>query len=137
MYLSRIEQFRLDCRNLFVSTTKRKNLMSRNTISFWLRSVINDAYEFAPDYNDDGSVVGVRAHKVQKFDASLLFRKSYAVQQVLKVGSWSFLMTFTSLYMRDFTQTHGHYLHLSFGGSSCSSLVPMACQYSKSCMGFL
>ena len=40
-YLSRMEQFKLECSSLFISMTKGKKQISLNTILFWIRSVVS------------------------------------------------------------------------------------------------
>ena len=70
-YLNRTEQFCLLV-GISVSTTRRKKLVSQNSIYFWIRSVINHTYETAT-----GSVcesVKVKAHVLQKLGVSLLFK---------------------------------------------------------------
>ena len=72
--------------------------MSLNTISFWIRFLISHTYQSAND--EDYKAVKVdsqntkdrsgsqgRLTKKQKIDLSLFFRKSCAVQQVMKAGT--------------------------------------------------
>ena len=89
--------------NSFVST-KREKRVSQNTISFWIRSVISHVYGSASD--EDCRLVKVKAHKDRKIATSLLFRRKCAIQQVLKVGTWSPQSTFSAFYFRDVTHRH-------------------------------
>ena len=50
--------------------------------------------------------LGAKAIKVRKIANSLLFRRSCAIQQVLKAGTWSSHSTFVALYLRDITHRH-------------------------------
>ena len=56
-YLSRMEQFRPDCSDLFISMTKRKKQGSWNTCSVWI-----DVYQLFTD--GDCRAVRAKAHKV-------------------------------------------------------------------------
>ena len=73
--------------------------MSRNAVSFWIRSMISHVYGSATD--SDCEVVKVKAQVVQKLGTSLLFKS--AIQQVLKAGTGYSHTTSTAIYMRDVT----------------------------------
>ena len=77
-YLSWMEQHCPNISNLFVSTTKRKKWVAWNTILFWIRSVINQAYTSAS--KEDCGLVRVKTHKVPKIATSLLVRRNSAIQ---------------------------------------------------------
>ena len=85
-YLSRMEQFRPECSALFFLITKRKKRVSQNTISFFIRSVISHADQSAT--GEDCRAVTIKAHKIWKIGTSLLLRKNFVVQQVLKGKDW-------------------------------------------------
>ena len=99
-YLSRTEQYRPDCKNLFVLTTRRQRAASQDTISFWLRSVISHAYGSA--FHANCKAVRATAFEIQKIGTSLLFKKNYAIQQVLKVGA----CLSHCFYLRDIARRH-------------------------------
>ena len=80
--LTKTEQYHIACTNLFVSTTKRKKQMFRNTITIWIRSVINHMYGFTT--NKDRRSVRVKVSKVWTIGTSLLFRRSCASRR----GYW-------------------------------------------------
>ena len=78
--------------------------MSRNTISFWLHSVIFLAHASASE--EDCHSLRVRAHEVRKVATSLLFKRNCAIPQVLKAGMWSTQLTFSAFYLRDVSYRH-------------------------------
>ncbi|XP_068233502.1 uncharacterized protein [Palaemon carinicauda] len=98
--LKRTANLRPDIKNLFVSTGKTKKKISKNTISFWLRQVIIQAYSRV-----GLSVPGKpRAHDVRGLSTSLAFEKNMSVAQVLRAGTWSNQSTFTAHYLKDCTR---------------------------------
>ena len=99
-YLKRTRQLRPACNRLFIATGRNKKEVSKNTISFWLREVIKKAY-----HSSEGGVdlPRVRAHEVRGIAPSLLFKRNFAVEQVLKAGTWKNQTTFSSFYLRDIT----------------------------------
>ena len=76
--------------------------MSRCTILFWIRAVISHVDKSATD-DDDCKAVEVKAHEVCKNDTPLLFKKNFAVQQVLKAVTQSSQTTSSTFYLRDVT----------------------------------
>ena len=73
-HLPLAEQYRPEVSNLFVSTTKRKKRVSQNTILFWIRLVISQAYGSASE--EGRRLFRVKAHEVRKIAISLLFRRN-------------------------------------------------------------
>ena len=52
--------------------------------------------------SDSGSrTVKAKTHKVRNSSASMLFRKNFAVHQVLRAGMWASQTMFTTFYLRD------------------------------------
>ncbi|XP_068207439.1 uncharacterized protein [Palaemon carinicauda] len=99
-YLKRTAKLRPSIKNLFVSWGKTKKIISKNTVSFWLRQVIMQAYS-----NEGISVPGKpRAHDVRDLSTSLAFEKNMSVAQVLRAGTWSNQSTFTAHYLKDCTR---------------------------------
>ena len=79
--------------------------MSRNSISFWVRSIINHPYGSATD--EDHRLMKVKAPEVWKLSTySLLFKRNCVVQQVLKAGMWPSHTTFSAFCLRDVTQRY-------------------------------
>ena len=96
-YLAHMEQFHPAAPSLFVFFGRRKNRVSRNTISSWLHCVIHNTYASGSD--EDCRDLWVRALKVWKFATLLFFKRNCAIHQVLKAGTWSSHTTFSTLYL--------------------------------------
>ena len=98
VYLDRTAPHRPRCERLFVSAGRSKKEISKTTVSFWLRKTISRAYELS------GTALPVpapRARETRGIAPSILFRKNFAVDQVLKAGTWRRHTTFTRHYLRD------------------------------------
>ena len=98
-YLRRTRSFRPEFPRLFLSTGLRRKMVSRNTISFWIREVIRKAYLSA----GEDPPARIRAHETRGIGPSVAFKRNYAVGQVLRAGVWARQTTFTSFYLRDVT----------------------------------
>ena len=97
-YLDRTAAHRPRCERLFVTAGRSKKEISKTTVSFWLRKSILRAYELS------GMALPVpapRARETLVIAPSLLFKKNFAVDQVLKAGTWLRHTTFTRHYLRD------------------------------------
>ena len=97
-YLDRTAAHRPRCERLFVTAGRIKKEISKTTVSFWLRKSISRAYELS------GMALPVpapRARETRGIAPSLLFKKNFAVDQVLKAGTWRRHTTFTHHYLRD------------------------------------
>ena len=101
-YLKITKTARPVCSRLFVSSHKNvKKAISKNTISYWIRQVINDAYKHSQER--DLSQVQVKAHEVRAVATSLLFKKNSSIKEVMDAASWRCQSTFSSFYLRDVT----------------------------------
>ena len=109
--LSQTEQYHPSIEGLYISAGVEKKRVFRNSISFWLHSVISLAYSSASE--EDCREFKVRAHEVRKVATSLLFRRNCLVHQILKAGTWPAQSTFFSFYLRDVT--HRHLVMFSIG----------------------
>ena len=96
-YLDRTAAHRLRCERLFVTAGRSKEEISKTTVSFWLRKTISRAYELS---GTEQPVPAPRARETPGIAPSLLF-KNFAVDQVLKAGTWRRHTTFTRHYLRD------------------------------------
>ena len=108
-YLDRTAAHRPRCDQLFVTAGRSKKEISKTTVSFWLRKTISRAYEFS------GTVLPVpapRARETRGIAPSLLFKKNFAVDQVLKAGTWRRHTTFTRHYFRDLAHRSLDTFHL-------------------------
>ena len=84
-YLARTSNHRPDYNRLFVTTGRTKKEISKNTVSFWLRRVISLAYQLS---GKPLPATRPLARETSGIGPSLLFKKNYAVSQVLKAGTW-------------------------------------------------
>ena len=85
VYLDCTAPHRPRCERLFVTAGRSKKEISKTTVSFWLRKTISRAYELS------GTALPVpapRARETRGIAPSILFRKNFAVDQVLKAGTW-------------------------------------------------
>ena len=96
-FLDRTAAHRLRCERLFVAAGRSKKI-SKTTVSFWLRKTISRAYKLS---GTEQPVPAPRARETRGIAPPLLFKKNFAVDQVLKVGMWHRHTTFTRHYLRD------------------------------------
>ena len=120
-YLDRTAAHCPRCERLFVTAGHSKKEISKTTasfrqegdledhVSFWLRKTISRAYQLSGVAQ---SVPAPRARETRGFTPSLLFKKNFAVDQVLKAGTWHRLTTFTCHYMRDIAHRSLDTFHL-------------------------
>ena len=97
-YLDRTAAHRPRCERLFVTAGRSKTEIAKTTVSFWLLKTISRAYELSAT---EQPVPAPRARETRGIAPSLLFKKNFAVDQVLKVGTWRRHTTFTRHYLRD------------------------------------
>ena len=102
IYLSRRKNIEVRPRSLFVSPRCRQRSLSKNAISFFLRSVISDSGAVG---SDEGP--GPRAHSVRSVATSLTFHKNWSVSKVLEAATWRSQSVFTSFYLRDVASSLG------------------------------
>ena len=108
-YLDRTAAHRPLCDRLFVTAGRSKKEISKTTVSFWLRKTISRAYELS------GTALPVptpRARERCGIAPSLLFKKNFAVDQVLKAGRWRRHVTFTRHYLKDLAHRSLDTFHL-------------------------
>ena len=109
VYLDRTAPHRPRCERLFVTAGRSKKEISKITVSFWLQKTISRAYELS------GTALPVpapRARETRGIAPSILFRKNFAVDQVLKAGTWHRHTTFTRHYLRDIAHKSLDTFHL-------------------------
>ena len=109
VYLDPTASHRPRCERLFVTAGRSKKEIAKTTVSFWLRKTISRAYELS------GTALPVpdpRARETRGIAPSILFRKNFAVDQVLKAGTWRRHTTFTRHYLRDIAHKSLDTFHL-------------------------
>ena len=109
VYLDRTASHRPRCERLFVTAGCSKKEITKTTVSFWLRKTISRAYKLS------GTALPVpapRAREMRGIAPSILFRKNFAVDQVLKAGTWRRHTTFTRHYLRDIAHKSLDTFHL-------------------------
>ena len=108
-YLDRAAAHRPLCERLFVTAGRSKKEISKTTVSFWLRNTISRAYELS---GTEQPVPALWARETRGIAPSLLFKKNFAVDQVLKAGTWRRHTTFTRHYLRDLAHRSLDTFHL-------------------------
>ena len=108
-YLDRTAAHRPRCEWFFVTAGRSKKEISKTTVSFWLRKTISRAYELSGTAQP---VPAPRARETRGIAPSLLFKKNFAVDQVLKAGTWRRHTTFTRHYLRDLAHRSLDTFHL-------------------------
>ena len=107
-YLDRTAAHRLRCERLFVTAGRSKKEISKTTVS-WLRKTISHAYELS---GTEQPVPAPRARETRGIAPSLLFKKNFVVDQVLKAGTWRRHTIFTHHYLRDLAHRSLNTYHL-------------------------
>ena len=95
-YLDMTASSRPACERLFVSPGESRREISKNSISYWIRRVISRAHSEAGD-----PVPRPLARETRGIGPSLLFKKNYSVESVLRAGTWKRQSTFSRFYLRD------------------------------------
>ena len=108
-YLDRTAAHHPLCERLFVTAGRSKKEISKTTVSFWLRKTISRAFELS---GTEQPVPTPRARETRDIAPSLLFKKNFAGDQVLKVGTWRMHTTFTRHYLRDLAHRSLDTFHL-------------------------
>ena len=108
-YLDRTAAHRPRCERLFVTAGRSKKEISKTTVFFWLRKTISCAYELS---GSKQPVPAPQARETLGIAPSLLFKKNFAVDQVLKAGTWRRHTTFTRHYLRDLAHRYLDTFHL-------------------------
>ena len=108
-YLDRTAAHRPRCDRLFVTAGRSKKEISKTIVSFWLRKTISRDYELS---GTALPVLAPRARETRGIAPSLLFKKNFAVDQVLKAGTWRRHTIFTRHYLRDLAHRSLDTFHL-------------------------
>ena len=102
-YIRRTKRERGDRTRLFLSLQHTRRDISSQTISFWLRQVIRDAYT---DLSPTGSErllkrLKIRAHEIRAVSASVALLRNCAVEDIIEAVSWRSDSVFARCYLRD------------------------------------
>ena len=111
VYLRRTASLSPRPRSLFVSPRAPSRPMSKNALSFFLRSVIS--LSFPPVSAPPSS--SSRAHSSHGVSTSLAFSRNVPLASILAAATWSSSTVFTSFYLRD----------IQFSSSAGFSLGPV------------
>ena len=96
-YLDMTASHRPALARLFISTGVSKKEISKNSVSYWIRQVISRAYSGV----EDSAVPRPSARETRGLGPSLLFKKNFSVEAVLRAGTWRRHSTFSRFYLRD------------------------------------
>ena len=90
--------------SLFVSPRTPTRPISKNALSYFLRSVILQSLPSPPS-----SSSSVWAHSIRSVSTSAAFSRNVALSDILAAATWSSSTVFTSFYLRDvqFTLVNG------------------------------
>lgn len=109
-YLVRTRNRRPPNSRLFLPLSGDRPAVSKNTISFWIRTVIKRAY------GTDGAAAqrthGRSAHEVRALSTSWAFVRSRSLASVMAAASWRSHTTFSNHYLRDVSSLCNDTYHL-------------------------
>ena len=108
-YLDRTAAHRPRCERLFLAAGRSKEIL-KTSVSFWLRLSIPRAYRLS---GTEQPVPAPRARLPRGIAPSLLFKKNFAVDQVLRAGKWRKHTSFTRRYLWDVAHLSLDAFHLS------------------------
>ena len=108
-YLDRTATHCPRCERLFVTAGHSMKEIAKNMVSFWLRKTISRTCLLSGSFVLDPPP---RARETRGIAPSLLFKKNFAVDQVLKAGTWLRHTTFTHHYLRDLAHRSLETFHL-------------------------
>ena len=98
-YCDRVENLRGSHDRLFCSVANPSRSLSKNALSFFLRTVIREAHE-AFDMNDE-AILKVKSHEVRAMSTSLAFYNNVSVERILNAANWKTNSVFASAYLKD------------------------------------
>ena len=98
-YLNRMSTLRGCHGYLFCSIKSPSRCLSKNAISFYLKSVILEAHKmFSPN---DEVLCKVKAHDVRAMATSLAFVKNVSVKNILEAANWRSKSVFADVYLKN------------------------------------
>ena len=111
IYLRRTSALSPRPRSLFVSPRSPSRSLSKNALSFFLRSVIRLSFPSSSTPPPSSS----RAHSIRAISTLAAFSRNVPLASILAAATWSSSTVFTSFYLRD----------IQFSSSSGFSLGPV------------
>ena len=102
IYLKRTLCIKGRPRSLFVSPKMPSRSITKNAISFFIRSLITDSIVLGAD---EGPVP--KAHSVRSVATSFAFQKNWSIARILEAATWRSQSVFTSFYLRDVASSLG------------------------------
>ena len=108
-YLNRTAAHRPRCEQLCVTAGRSTKEITKNTVSVWLQKTISRAYQLSGRSVPDPPP---RAQEILGIAPFLLFKKNFAVDQMLKAGTWRRHTTFTRHYLKDLAHRSLETYHL-------------------------
>jgi hypothetical protein len=98
-YLERTKAHIKGQSRLFVSYVANHKEIGKESVSLWIRKVIQKAYEH---HTDEGKVVlNYRAHDLRGFASSWALFNSVVLTDVMNACTWKRHSTFSEFYLRD------------------------------------
>jgi hypothetical protein len=105
-YLRRTKSVRNGRRNLFISHWRTdKKEIHKNTLSSWVKGLLLFCYQNPS--KEALELSGTGSHEIRKLAASIVFRGTTSMEDILKVGFWKNQSTFTSFYLKDLSVLNG------------------------------
>ena len=96
-YLKRAEPVRGPEKATFLTSIEPHQRASKNTVSSWIKSVIQDAYKAGQE--DLPENVDMRAHSTRKTAASWAHCAGISIEEIMLAADWKRQYTFASFYL--------------------------------------
>jgi hypothetical protein len=105
-YRKRTSRIRGNKKNLFISyQAGRKYEICRNTISSWIKNLLQFCYRNPQE--ETLTLAGLGSHEIRRIAATLVYRGTTSIEDVMRAGSWKVHTTFTDYYLKDLSVIDG------------------------------
>ena len=98
IYLDRMDPIRPGPRTLFRSPSNPSRSISKNAISFFIRSVIMSSFDSS---SGPGPSTRRLSHSVRSMATSLAFKRNFPLSSILEAATWKSANVFISFYLKD------------------------------------
>jgi hypothetical protein len=105
VYKERTKKIRGNRKQLLISVRKMEKDLHMNTISSWVKKLLQFCYKNPGKRALELSGTGV--HEIRRVAASLIFCGTTSMEEILKVGQWKSKTTFTDFYLKDLSMLDG------------------------------